>query len=436
MEFKFKDISHSTPVEEIMGNPPASIVRWGTSVFAVIFVLVIAATWYIKLPYVVYGTAEITTENPPANLVARVSGKIEKLMVNEGDQVRRGDVLAIMESTASYESIIWLSTVIDSVRVERGELSRLSGYAGLLPDRPDLGELQEYYSGFRKAYFDFNNHVAIDIYGRRTAALLDEIDNIDRYIVRLNSAEKLYIERHSLEYKKYLRDSSLYNEKVYSLEALEESRKNYLKIGIELENVRLDRVTKEIERSSRMQEVQELVATGEEEKERYRSLMEEAYMNLTARLDWWYQNWLLQAPIDGRVTFNKYWGENQVATEGETIMTVVPGGENRMLARVTMSVKGSGKVEQGQVVYIKLNGYPYLEYGMLQGIVASKSLAATENGYIVDVNLPDTLVTFYGKELEFSQKMPGTAEIITEDMRLIERVIYPFRFIIEKNRRR
>jgi len=435
MTRKVNDIRHSTPVEEIMGNPPSSIVRWGTTVFTLIFILVGAATWYIKLPYVVYGSAEITTENPPANLVARVSGKIDKLMVAEGDHVTRGEVMAIMESTASYESILWLSSIIDSVHVDREEVLTQAGFNSILPDRPGLGELQEYYSGFRKAYLDFNNHVAIDIYGRRTSALMDEISNIDRYIERLNSAEKLYRERHSLEYKKYLRDSLLYNEGVYSLEEFEESRKNYLKLGIELENVRLDKVTKEIERSSRMQEVQELMATGEEEKERYRSLMEEGYLNLTARLDWWYQTYLIQAPINGRVTFNKYWGENQVAMVGETIMTVVPEGENRMLARVSLSVKGSGKVEPGQDVNIKLNGYPYLEYGMLQGVVASKSLAATEDGYLVDVNLPDSLVTFYGKKLEFSQKMPGTAEIITDDMRLIERIVYPFKYIIEKNRR-
>jgi len=435
MDRKVNDIRHSTPVEEIMGNPPSSIVRWGTTIFAIIFILVVAAAWYLKLPYIVYGTAEITTENPPANLVARVSGKIEKLMVSEGDNVTRGDVLAIMESTASYESILWLSSVIDSVRVEPEDLAMTTAYIDVLPDRPGLGEMQEYYSGFRKAYLDFNNHISIDIYGRRSKALLDEINNIEKYIERLNSSEKLYEERHSLEYKKYLRDSLLFTKDVLSLEALEESRKNYLKLGIELENVRLDRVTKEIERSSRLQEAQELMAMGEEEKERYRSLMDQAYLNLTARLDWWYQNYLIQAPIDGRVTFNKYWGENQVAKEGESIMTVVPAGENRMLARVSLPVKGSGKVEPGQDVNIKLNGYPYLEYGMLQGVVASKSLAATEDGYIVDVNLPDSLITFYGKELEFSQKMPGTAEIITEDMRLIERIVYPFKFLIEKNRR-
>lgn len=432
---RLHEIRHSTPVEEIMGNPPASIVRWGTSVFAIIFILIVLASWYIRLPYIVRGTAEITTENPPANLVARVSGKIASLNVKEGDRVSRGEVLAIMESTASWESITWLSLILDSARVERGELSPFYKNSGMLPDRPDLGELQEYYSRFRKGYLDFNNHIEIDIYGRKSAALVDEINNIDRYIARLNTTEKLYEERHDLEHRKYLRDSLLFSQDVFSLEELEESRKNYLKVGIELENIRLDKVTKAIERSARMQEAQDLLARGEEERERYRSVMEEGYLNLTARLEWWYQNYLIQSPIDGRVTFDKFWGENQVAREGETIMTVVPEGESRVQARVKLSVKGSGKVSPGQAVNIKLNGYPYLEYGMIQGVVASKSLAATENGYIVDVDLPDSLTTFYGNKLEFSQNMPGTAEIITEDMRLIERIIYPFRYLVEKNRR-
>ncbi|MEZ4999485.1 MAG: biotin/lipoyl-binding protein [Bacteroidales bacterium] len=57
------------------------------------------------------GQAEITTSNPPASLNARVSGKIEMLYVEEGDQVVKGEVLAIIESTASFESVMWLSNM-------------------------------------------------------------------------------------------------------------------------------------------------------------------------------------------------------------------------------------------------------------------------------------------------------------------------------------
>jgi len=120
---------------------------------------------------------------------------------------------------------------------------------------------------------------------------------------------------------------------------------------------------------------------------------------------------------------------------GETVMTVVPPGDSEMLAKVYLDMKGSGKVLPGQDVYIKLNSYPYLQYGMVRGRVRSKSLVPIDDNYILDVELPDELLTFHNIELEFTQNMPGTAEIITDDMRLIQRLFDPFRFIIEKNKR-
>jgi hypothetical protein len=42
----------------------------------------------------------------------------------------------------------------------------------------------------------------------------------------------------------------------------------------------------------------------------------------------------------------------------------------------------------------------------------------------VNVTLKDGLVTSFNKKLEFKQEMTGRAEIVTEDTRLIERLLY------------
>ncbi len=47
-----------------------------------------------------------------------------------------------------------------------------------------------------------------------------------------------------------------------------------------------------------------------------------------------------------------------------------------------------------------------------------------EGLYLIDVKLPKRLITSYNKEIDFKQEMRGTAEIITEDLRLIERFFY------------
>jgi HlyD family secretion protein len=94
----------------------------------------------------------------------------------------------------------------------------------------------------------------------------------------------------------------------------------------------------------------------------------------------------------------------------------------------------SGKVKINQVVNIKLSSCPYLEYGMVRGIVNTKSLVPSGDAYIIEVSLPQGLKTLYGKELDFTQNMRGTAEIITEDIRLLQKIINPLRHLISKNK--
>ena len=435
MSTKKHDIRHSTPVEEIMGNPPSTIVRWGITVITLIFLLAVAASWFIRYPYVISARVEITTDNPPANMMAMVSGKIERLFVNDGDKVLNNQILALMQTAASYESVMWLSSLLDTIEQPDSKAS-FNFSAFNLPDNPNLGELQAQYSSFRRSVSDLFNHIEIDAYGKRAGAIRAEINSIDSYIKQLEIKEFLFSEKLSLESKKFTRDSLLYSQSVLAEAEYDISRQNYYDEKIQLQQVKLDVSSKSIERASRSQELQNVISTGLEEKEKLRSLMENELLKLRSELDVWIMSHLLISPIDGNVTFTRFWGENQVVREGENVMTVVPSGETTIIAKIYLPMSGSGKVKPGQDVYIKLSGFPFLEFGMIKGIVSSKSLVPQGDMYVLDVELPNGLRTFYGKDLEFTQNMSGLAEIIAEDMRLIERVIYPFKYLIEKNRSR
>ena len=45
--------------------------------------------------------------------------------------------------------------------------------------------------------------------------------------------------------------------------------------------------------------------------------------------------------------------------------------------------------------------------------------------YVAEVSLHNHLITSYGKEIPMIQQMDGTAEIVTEEMRLISRFFNP-----------
>ena len=69
---------------------------------------------------------------------------------------------------------------------------------------------------------------------------------------------------------------------------------------------------------------------------------------------------------------------------------------------------------------------------MLQTTLKNISLVPTEEGtYTATIQISDSLKTSYNRCLVFQQGMKGVAEIITDDLRLIERFINPIRKILE-----
>ena len=100
--------------------------------------------------------------------------------------------------------------------------------------------------------------------------------------------------------------------------------------------------------------------------------------------------------------------------------------------KIKAPAANSGKIKSGQKVQIKMLNYPSDEFGELNGKVKTISLTPDENGnYLIDVELPNKLITTYNKEIGFRQEMQGTADIVTEDLRLIERFFYQLKNIIK-----
>ena len=120
-------------------------------------------------------------------------------------------------------------------------------------------------------------------------------------------------------------------------------------------------------------------------------------------------------------------------TVGSALASIVPEKETEVIGRMEVPSAGFGKVETGQTVNVKLNGFPYMEYGVLKGTIRSissvpasvQTATGTTIAYTVEVVFPEGMRTTYEKELPMIQQMDGTGEIITEDMRLIEQFIQP-----------
>jgi multidrug resistance efflux pump len=421
-------ILYSDPINEIISVPPRRLIRGGTTIIFIIFLVLLVIAWMIRYPDIIPAPIEITTVNPPVTLITKVTGRINKIFVKDGEKVTAGKLLAVMETTASISEVYTLKSAIDSVK-RPSDLHYQS-----LPLLSDLGDFQSYYASFLKALSDYDTYIRNDYYGNKIVSVNNEISVLEEYIMRMKVKERLLADNLRIEGKQYSRDSVLFVSKVYSESDFEKSRQTFNSSKLDLQEVRLSQSETSINLAEKKQLLQDYIIKSDEEKHNLSSALDEAFLNLLAQLKIWENKYLLVTPVSGTVAFTKYWSENQSVTIGEHVLNVVPDSTGDYIGRITLSMQRSGKVKNGMQVNIKLSGFPYIEYGMVVGYVRSKSLVTSSEAYIIEVGLPQGLTTLYGRHLDFTQNMQGRAEIITEKRRLIQRIINPFRYIISKNK--
>ena len=189
----------------------------------------------------------------------------------------------------------------------------------------------------------------------------------------------------------------------------------------------------QIQKAQIEQQRAEMQLQQADESKQYIQSIQQAHKTLSNSINIWKNTYLIKTPIDGRVTFTNTREINQNVVSGDVVMTVVPEKESELVGTIILPMHGAGKVRQGQEINIKFDSYPYMEYGMVKGIVKSISLVPAESNYIVEVAFPNGLRTNYNYTLNFWQEMSGSAEIITDDLRLIERFLNPIKSILKNN---
>ena len=141
------------------------------------------------------------------------------------------------------------------------------------------------------------------------------------------------------------------------------------------------------------------------------------------------------SPISGKVTLFDVWNQFQNVNEGEILFTVVPNDLEEIIGKVALPIRNSGKVKKGQKVLIKLDNYPFEEWGSLQGEIDNISEVPKqgEKAYYTLYISIDNLTTTYDKEIDFKQEMQGTAEIIVEELTILQRIFYQLRKVLDIN---
>jgi multidrug resistance efflux pump len=424
----------SEEVQDILGHVPAWIVRWGILLILITVILIIAGSWFFKYPDIKRANVIITTENPPATLIARTNGKIQKLFVKDNQNVTTGTRLAIIESAADYRDVLLLDEITSEIRHIIPNFDMLVTLD--LSSDYTLGVIQQAYANFLKTHKDYQNFIALNYHEQKINALKSEVGKLEQHLKNLRDIRSLHKSELDLIQRQFKRDSDLFVWRAIAEAEYDKSKANLLGKKYEYQQSELDESQTDLQIATRNQDILDLELTASEERIRQENAWQASFENLVAEISKWKQNYLLEAPIDGIVSFTAYWSENQNVREGDRVMTIIPANQGKIIGKINLPVQGAGKVAINQQVNIKIDNFPYLEYGMVRGIVRNISLVPDNQGYTVEVDLPDGLTTYYKKEIPFKQEMQGTAEVLTDQRRLLDRIISPIRTLITQQRSR
>ena len=422
----------SDEVQEILGFIPHWIIRSGISVIFLIIILLLFGSWYFKYPDIISSSITITTENPPAALVAKTSGKVESILVKDKQVVKEGQRIAIIENPANYKHVLNLNYILDSlykfmVTFDTSKTLEFNPYY-------ELGSLQTTYSSFLKQYRDYLNFVNLNYHYRKIQSLNIQLKQTKQQNNSFKRQLNIQKQEFSLSKRQFLRDSGLYVKNVIAAQEFEKAKRDFLQKNYTLETSKNAIINNRINETQIQQNILDLELQYTDQKDKLQLELKSTFDVLKSSIEDWEMSYLFKSPVDGKVSFNKIVSKNQNIVIGEVAFTIVPEQPGIIIGHLQLAVAGAGKVKENQTVNIKLDNYPYMEYGTVQGKVQSVSLVPAENFYLVTIQLPQNLRTNYNKTLPFAQQMNGTADIITENISVLERLLNPLRMIFKKYR--
>ncbi len=419
----------SEEVQDILTKVPHWMIRWGTVLIFGIIIMLFFVSWFVKYPDVVRTEIVITTNIPPEKIVSKSSGRIEAILVKDKMPVAKNSTLAIIENTANYKDVFLLKSIVDSYDINNSK--KAFPFASL--KNTQLGEIESAYAVFQKDYQAQQLNESLHPFEIESRAQSSEKIQLKERLDILQQQKVLNESELELQKNEIARFETLFNKGIISAQEMEAKKLGYLQAmksykGLltsisQLRSSLIDNTKSS--QSSQINSTKEEVNLGRS--------MAQSFYQLKKVIKDWELAYTLKSSVSGVVTFLQVWNTNQTINVGDNVFSIIPDAKNTFIGKVKAPALNSGKIKVGQRVNIRLANYPDREFGVLKGEIKNISLVPDKDGnLLLDVALPNGLKTSYDKQIVFQQEMKGSAEIVTEDLRLIERILYQFKNIFEQ----
>ena len=410
----------SEEVQAIIDRMPTQWAKYVSLMTTILITLILLSGFIIRYPDTVDGQISVTSSIAPVRIVTNTSGRLHLLQPNKA-MLQTGEVIAYIESGANYTDVLLVDSLLNQFTPGTN--------SDTFPFSLVLGDMSSAYNAFIIAYNEYKRVKNTDIYETMRSILNRQIKT-DMDVVN-NMGKELTLKKQIISgsAEQLEKDKTLLSMQAITEDEYEEKQQQHLSKEESCLNLESNLLTRQSEINKNSLEIQRLVLEERETVEKALSELMSATNNLTNMIRLWKEKYLHTASINGELEYLGFWRENSFVSSGQELFTIIPQ-ENDIVGEVIIPSIGAGKVEVGQTANVKINKFPYDEYGLLKGRVESLSRISnrieTPEGagevYQVIISFPDGFMSNYGIHLALDFESKGMVEIITKPKRLIERL--------------
>lgn len=361
------------------------------------------------------------------------AGVVRELKVQEGDMVRKDQILAVLDATMAGADTALASRelTLQRLQVRRMEAELAGREMRPEPDDPPLmfAAVQNQFLAHRRAFGDAieQEQAQLTRYEHEHKSGLQVLAKLEQTVPIYGKSAQAYEQLKgqgfvsALAYDEKLRD---FTEKQRDLDA-QRATVASLAATISSQQKKLRQMQSAYESDLRKELADTTTRLRQLEADKEKSTYRESLLTL-------------RAPQDGEIKDLATTTLGAVVQPGTVLMTLVPKDE-QLYADVSVKNEDVGFVHIGDAARVKVATYPFQKYGMLEGTVVHVSVDATEDGSksnVVEAARQDvnSMATYKARVRLNTQQLKdasGVTYALGAGMRVIAEIRYGERTVME-----
>jgi hemolysin D len=407
-------------LQAVLDQPPAALpqrLTWGCLGFALIFG---TWAWVGQVNEVAHAQGKLMPQGATYPINPSEVGKVAQVFVQEGETVAAGQVLMVLDAELAQQDVERLEKDLAAAQAELAQTRTVLAQAHL------QAQFQSAMAGWGTQAQAVESSQAEAGVGT-TQILLEQL-NADAAAqqARLEKLAPLVAEGAIAQEQLFQVEQSLRDRQRTITEhqgLLVRSRSDAERLTATLEQKREEENKTKVDAQQHTQQLEIQVSQLQAKITQTAALIATARTKLKQRF--------VYAPVAGVVSTLKVRHSGAVVQPEQAIAEIAPSQQPLILSAILPNQE-AGFVKLGMPVQVKLDAYPYADYGIVPGTVIAISPDTQANEqlgqvYRVDVKLDRNYVTKDSQRIPFKTGQTATAEIVTRQRRIADLLLDPIK---------